>query len=206
MRDHDVKVDFAENSLEFTTNKCHTTCMKAPTKVFSELPKHPDDPIRISIISATSYYRITKKRNQKTHHTFAMSLYDIHQALRDSKSDEYTMMDTVPSEYHEYLPPFQKVNADKLPPHHPYDHQIKLQEGFTPPFGPLYSLSRPELEALRDWLQENLSKGFIRISSSPAGSPIVFVKKSDGSLRLCVDYRALNDGTVKNRYPLPLVK
>ena len=105
---------------------------------------------------------------------------------------------TVPPEYHKYLPLFRKVNADQLPPHRPYDHQIELQEGFMPPFGPLYSLSRPELEALQDWLQENLSKGFIRASSSSAGSPILFVKKSDGSLRLCVDYRALNEGIIKN--------
>ena len=79
MRDHDVKLDFTENSLEFTADQCHTTCMKAPTKVYSELPKHPDDPIRISMISATSYHRMTKKK--KNHHTFAMSLYDIYRAL-----------------------------------------------------------------------------------------------------------------------------
>ena len=100
MRDHDVKLDFAENSLEFTTNKCHTTCMKAPTKLYSELPKYPDDRIRISMISATSYHRMTKKK--KHHYTFAMSLYDIHQALRDNESDERVMADTVPPEYHEY--------------------------------------------------------------------------------------------------------
>ena len=70
-----------------------------------------------------------------------MSVYDIHQALRDSEYDERAMADTVPPEYHEYLPLFRKVNADQLPPHRPYDHQIELQEGFTPPFGPLYSLS-----------------------------------------------------------------
>ena len=77
-RDHDVKLDKAENSLEFTAHKCHTTCMKAPTKVYSELPKHPEDPIRISMISTISYHGITKK---KTQHTFAMSLYDINQGL-----------------------------------------------------------------------------------------------------------------------------
>jgi hypothetical protein len=81
-----------------------------------------------------------------------------------------------------------------------------LKEGLTPPFGPLYSLSRHELEALKEWLEENLSKGFIRTSSSPAASPILFVKKGDGSLRLCVDYRGLNEGTIKDRYPLPLIQ
>ncbi len=75
-----------------------------------------------------------------------------------------------------------------------------------PPFGPIYSLSRVELETLKTWLEDNLSKGFIRSSSSPAGTPILFVKKSDGSLRLCVDYRGLNEGTIRNRYPLPLLR
>ena len=180
--------------------------MKGPTKVYSELPKHLDDRIRISTISATSYRRMTKKKNQKTLHTFAMSLYDIHQALGDGESDERTMTATVPPQYRKYLLLFRKVNADQLIPHRPYDHRIDLQEGFESPFRPLYSLSRPELEALRDWLQDNLSKRFICGLSSPAGSPILFVKKGDGFLVLCVDYRGLNEGTIKNRYPLLLVK
>ena len=59
MRDHDVKLDLADNSLEFTADKSHTTCMKAPTTVYRELPKHSDDLIQISMISATSYHRMT---------------------------------------------------------------------------------------------------------------------------------------------------
>ena len=69
--------------------------MKAPTKVYSELPKHPEDPIQIFMISATRYHRMTRKKNQQNHHTFAMSLYDIHQALRDSEPDEQAMVDSV---------------------------------------------------------------------------------------------------------------
>lgn len=66
-------------------------------------------------------------------------------------------------------------------------------------------MTREELIALREWLQDNLSKGFIRASSSPAASPVLFVKKPNGKLRLCMDYRALNAITVKNRYPIPLL-
>jgi hypothetical protein len=62
-----------------------------------------------------------------------------------------------------------------------------------------------ELEALWKWLDENLAKGFIRASSSPTGAPILCMKKGDSSLRLCVDYRGLNEGTIKNQYPLPLL-
>ena len=73
-------------------------------------------------------------------------------------------------------------------------------------FRPIYSLSAVELTALNAYLKENLSKGFIRSSTSPAGAPILFVKKADGSLRLCVDYRGLNKTIRKNRYPLPPIQ
>jgi hypothetical protein len=79
-------------------------------------------------------------------------------------------------------------------------------DGFKPLFGLLYSLSCPELEELKCWLDENLSKGFIHTSSSPATAPILFIKKADGSLQLVVDYRDINDGTIKDRYPLPLLQ
>jgi len=122
------------------------------------------------------------------------------------KTKELNLKDYVSAEYHEFLPLFSETLAKNLPPHRPYDHKIPLREGFKPPFGLLYSMSRTELQTLKDWFEENLSKGFIRASSSPAASPIFFVKKTDGSLRLCVDYRGLNAGTIKNRYPLPLLQ
>ena len=101
---------------------------------------------------------------------------------------------------------FKKAVADVLPLHQKYDHKITLEEGFTPLFGPIYSLSIPELKALKEWLDENLSKGFIRAYLLPAGAPILFVKISDRSLRLCVNYRGLNAGTIKNQYPLLLIR
>ena len=82
---------------------------------------------------------------------------------------------------------------------------MPLKEGFVSPFGAIYSLNRVELETLHEWIKENLDKGFIRSSSAPAGALALFAKKSDGSLRLCVDYRGLNEGTIKNRYHLPLL-
>ena len=123
--------------------------------------------------------------------------------LRTSRLDDQVEL---PLEYQDFASLFSEDRANELPPHRPGDHRIELKEGATPSFGPLYSLSRHELEALRKWLDENLAKGFIRPSSSPAGAPILFVKKKDGSLRLCVDYRDLNEKTIKNRYPLPLIQ
>ena len=69
----------------------------------------------------------------------------------------------------------------------------------------MYPLSEHELEALRTFLDENLQTNFIRPSRSTHGAPILFIKKKDGSLRLCVDYRGLNKISKKDRYPLPLI-
>ena len=111
----------------------------------------------------------------------------------------------LPIEYINFKDVFDKKASDTLPLHRSYDHQIPLLPDTQPPFGPIYSLSELELSALRDYLKENLEKEFIRPSTSPTGAPIIFVKKKDGSLRLCVDYRGLNKITIKNRYPLPLI-
>ena len=67
-------------------------------------------------------------------------------------------------------------------------------------------MSHKELLVIKEYIEENLAKGFIRHCSSLAGAPVLFVKKSDGSLRFCVDYRGLNEMTIKNRYPLPLIQ
>ena len=67
-------------------------------------------------------------------------------------------------------------------------------------------MSHKELLVLKEYIEENLAKGFIRHSSPPAGAPVLFVKKADGSLRFCVDYRGLNEMTIKNQYPLPLIQ
>src|SRR5258708_30044277 len=92
-----------------------------------------------------------------------------------------------------------------LAPHRPYDLKINLEEGAKPFHGPIYYLSPPELSALREFLGENSKNGFIHPSKSPWGSPVLFMKKKDGSLRLCVDFHALNRVTEKDHYPLPLI-
>jgi len=99
-----------------------------------------------------------------------------------------------------------KQDADRLPPHRPEDHTIQLVEGAIPPFARNYKLmSIQEQEAVRKYIQEHLGKGFIRQSSSPAAAPVRLVRKPGGGIRVCVDYRQLNNITVKNRYPIPLI-
>ena len=111
----------------------------------------------------------------------------------------------VPQEYHDFADVFSKAKATTLTPHREYDLRINLEEGASPLLGTVYSLSQTELEALRTFIDEHLSYGFIRQSTSAHRAPVLFVRKKDGSLRLCVDYQGLNKLTKKDRYPLPLI-
>ncbi|GAA5988531.1 hypothetical protein JCM11641_003305 [Rhodosporidiobolus odoratus] len=134
-------------------------------------------------------------------------------ALRRSPADPTTddlatLRRQVPGKYHEWLDVFSKASADSLPEHRPYDLKIDIEDGKTIPAYKIYPLSAAEMEVLADYIENNLRSGFIRPSQSSVGFPILFIKKKDGSLRLCVDYRNLNSVTRKNRknkYPLPLI-
>ncbi|KAJ9509188.1 hypothetical protein QJQ45_001677 [Haematococcus lacustris] len=103
-----------------------------------------------------------------------------------------------PSVFPKELPAVQDM------PRRSVDHTIHLT-GPAPSPRPIYRMSQPELDQLKKQLDDLLTKGFIRPSTSPFAAPVLFVRKKDGSLRLCVDFRALNQQTLKNRYPLPRI-
>ena len=111
----------------------------------------------------------------------------------------------LPTGHHLYTDLFSKGKGTTLPPRRSYDHKIEIEPGTTPPFGLIYSLSEVERLALREFLDENFTNHFICSSNSPAGAPILFIRKKDGSLRLVVDYHGLNRITKKDQYPLPLI-
>ena len=112
----------------------------------------------------------------------------------------------VPAEYSDYSNVFLAENAAELPENTGMnEYAIELEEGKQLPFGSIYSLGPVELETLKTYIETNLTNGFIRPSKSVAGAPILFDRKLDGSFRLCVDYRRLNNITIKNQYPLPLI-
>ncbi|KAI5116151.1 hypothetical protein M0805_006447 [Coniferiporia weirii] len=111
----------------------------------------------------------------------------------------------IPSQYHDYLHIFQKKAAERFPIARPYDHTIDLKPDFIPRDCKLYPLSPKEQLTLDQFLEDNLCKGYIRPSKSPMASPFFFVGKKDNELRACQDYWALNEGTIKNVYPLPLI-
>ncbi len=110
------------------------------------------------------------------------------------------------SKYADFADVFSPKLAAELPEHTGInDHAIELVDDRQPPYGPTYSLGPVELETLKAYIKNNLASGFIRLSKSPTRASILFDKKPDGSLSLCVDYQGLNNLTIKNWYPLLLV-
>ena len=112
----------------------------------------------------------------------------------------------VPTKYSNFSDVFSKKETLVVPERTDLnEHAIKLEDDKQPPYGPIYSLGPVELETLKAYIKTHLKTGFIWPSKFPAGAPILFDKKADGSLCLCVDYRGLNNLTIKNQYPLPLI-
>jgi len=176
----------AENPLQFTPSETS--------------PSNPNRP-HIAIISAPALLQASRLSGSKT---FSLQFRSTLQAKSTTISEKIDLS-AIPEEYHEYADVFSKSKAETLAPHRSYDLRIELEKDSHPPVGTIYSLSKFEQEALKEFIDENLTNGFIRSTSSSHGAPVLFVKKKDGSLRLCIDFRGLNKITKKDQYPLPLI-
>lgn len=100
---------------------------------------------------------------------------------------------------------FSKEKAKSLPPHRPYNCGIDLLPGAPLPTSRLYSILKPEREAMESYITDSLAAGIIWPSTSPLGAGFFFVEKKEKTLRPCIDFRGLNKITVKNKHPLPLL-
>ncbi|GAB5407488.1 MAG: hypothetical protein Aurels2KO_57190 [Aureliella sp.] len=124
---------------------------------------------------------------------------DVERLIREDTSRKITNL----------LESYRRVFASDLPKGPPpvrngHEFEIKIEEGTKPIFRPMYKLSPAELQEVRKQLDYMLDRELIRPSKSPWGAPVLFANKKDGGLRFCIDYRWLNQRTIKNRYPLPL--
>ena len=164
-------------------------------KNYSSKPLSDLDTILLELLDTEDEVWINTKTNTAT------SLA----AEANSKKPELTPKQLIPEVYHEYLDVFDEEKANRYPDSRPWDHKIEMNTGFEPKSFKTYNLTLEEQAELDKFLKENLDKGYIKPSESPMASPFFFVKKKDGKLRPCQDYRYLNDWTVKNAYPLPLI-
>ena len=162
----------------------------------------------IAQIGAAAFRTLSR---QPSIELFSMSMAEIEKATQSVEISEIGPVDLidlrklVPIEYHDFLDVFDKQAADALPPHRSYDHKIELEQHSAPPKSKLYPMSQYKLEKAKQYIEENLKKGFITPSNAAYSSPILFAAKANGDLRFCVDYRKLNALTKKDRYPLPLI-
>ena len=153
------------------------------------------------------HFNMLKEENE----VFMTSLYEIDriieekEAIEEDKETTEEIKKKLPAMYSEYIDVASKVALDTLPSHRAYDHKIKLEAENSLGYSPLYRQSIEELKATKQYIVENLGKGFIEGSQASFASPILFVKKPSGGLCFCVDYRKLNAITRKDRYPLPLI-
>ncbi len=174
---------------------------QVPSVEPSVAPPADDSPPSISFIGAAAFARALRAEGSTMYRLTLATVNGRSASVDESPPD----LSRLPPEYHDFADVFSASESEKLAPHRPYDLKIDLENGAVPPPGPIYSLSQLELKALREFLDKNINNGFIRQSTSPHGAPVLFVKKKSGELRLCVDFRALNRITRKDRYPLPLI-
>jgi hypothetical protein len=117
--------------------------------------------------------------------------------LDDSQGSEVPVVNEFPDVFPEDLP--------GMPPDRDIEFVIELKTGTAPIYKTPLRMTTPELAESKEHIKELIEKGFIHSSSSPWGAPVIFVLKKDGTQRLCVEYRALNEVIMKNKYPLPRI-
>lgn len=162
----------------------------------------------INAAAFSALYR--RAKTDKKIRLYAASMADIEKALKKKKKGD--PREKLPEYLQSEAAIFSREEADRLAPHRGpgIDHSIEVVEKDGKqaelPWGPLYNMGREELLVLRKELTSYLDRGFIRVSRSSASAPVLFAKKPGGGLRFCVDYRALNAITRKDRYPLPLIR
>ena len=228
MEKHGIETFFEDHSITFGS-KCmnHGHCQERITFHYHQnqdpigAPVQTENQLDTTKIRALAPHVFLRECRRKEAQSFSMSLRDIDRYLEGDVREEIHYLrvgnakmvipkeadpkDYLPPEYLDYLDVFDRKRAEMLPPHRKEDHVIQLKPGTEPPSAKIYPMNREQLETLKTHLEKELDKGFIRTSKSPAAAPVLFVRKSNGDLRFCVDYRGLNEVTIKNRYPLPLV-
>jgi len=179
LKDHNPDINWEKDSLKWRSEYCKAHCLRKDRRLdfITEEELLAEDPDNIFVMGMAHY----------------------------TDEDGEDIKIKILPEYRDYADIFSQEKSNALLKHSKYDHHINLIPEAKLLDGPIYPLSKKELDALWDYIREMEDHGKIRRSSSPIGAPILFVPKPDGTLRLCVDYRELNKITMKNKYRLPFM-
>ena len=212
LRLHNPDIDFSTNELFFNSEYCNSNC-HTYNPTYSDPSSNSTflnfdssafgssvDAVPIMALPVFQVSETSGKPNSTS------SSDNSNSPSTSSKTSDIDSDPCLPDELANFKDVFSESSADKLPPHRPYDCQINLIKDSKLFYGPIYPLTDEESSALKEYIQENLKKGFIRKSKSPAGAPVLFVPKKNGKLRMCVDYRRLNAITIRDSCPLPLIQ
>ena len=188
-------IDWVLGSISFQPLK--ETESLVPPALATPASGTPNSTTNISSIGVATFARAS--------HLADVQVFKLFVSTVDPRDLDTTPVDmsNVSLKYHDFHDVFSKSHANTLPTHQPYDLKIELEDGAIPPFGPIYSLSPHELHILREFIDEHLANGLIHPTRSPSRAPVLFIKKKDSSLQLCIDFRGLNKITKKDRYLLP---
>ena len=146
-----------------------------------------------------------QKKEKKVEVRKVVEEWEIWDEEEEAAKSEGEAKKLVPEKFHEWIKVFGKKQSERMPMRKLWNHVIDVKEGFMPRKGKVYPLSREEREEVREFVKEQLWKGYIWPSKSPQTALVFFVGKKDGKKRMVQDYQYLNEWTVKNNYPLPLI-
>ncbi|KAG5725136.1 hypothetical protein E4T56_gene10241 [Termitomyces sp. T112] len=169
--------------LRSSTNSATTPDLSATTLTSNSVNSGSLD---IKIVGAVPFARLLQDSTPAFQLQITPALPEEHlctgTTMPESKTEEQILSKVVSPEYHEFADVFSEGSAKELPPHRSYDHKIDLEEDTSPLFSKIYNMSEVELQALKEYLNDMLGKGFIRSSISTANTLVLFAKKKDGSL------------------------
>ena len=191
LQDNNPEINWSTGSLSLADNTFNQEHLDAPISYLS----HSVSKSQINALIRNDPDEITWIRAKTTSS----------QTLVKTDNKEILISDVIPSYLSDFYDVFEKKAAERFPTSQIFDHEIRLKPTFVPSNCKVYPLSPIEQIELDKFLDENLRKGYIRCSESPMASPFFFVGKKGGALQPCQDYRKLNEGTIKNAYPLPLI-
>ena len=172
------------------------------SRLVSETSVSNSKKLNITIISAIAFLHISKLPDSSN---FKLCLHSSDIQANSTKLAKAPNLSNISSEYYKFTNVFSKTKAKVLAPHHSYDLKINLKEGAQLLVGSIYSLSVFKQEALKKFIEKNLNISFIQLTSSLYNTPVLFIKKKDGSLYLCVNFHSLNHISKKDCYPLLLI-